>query len=142
MGGRSFHLEFDSWFKALEQSGALPEGYRYSGTGVWCTAKEGHKCHSLAEQRIDNWLTEHGIDHTREPEYPGHDDYNPSGRRKADWKTEDGVYIEYFGMVGDSSYDEKTEEKLALADEYGIDLLSIYPENLEDLDDHLNRLLD
>jgi len=132
MGGMHIFDEFDSWFDALDQSGALPEGYRYTGTGVWCTAKDGHRCHSLSEQRIDNWLTEHGIDHTREPEYPDHEDYNPSGSRKADWETENGVYIEYFGMVGNSSYDKKTEEKLVLADKYG----------LEDLDSHLNRLLD
>jgi hypothetical protein len=143
MGGR-IHIdnEFDSWFKALDESGALPEGYRYSGTGVWCFAKDGHKCHSLAEQQIDNWLTKNGIDHTREPDYPSHEDYNPSGDRRADWKTEGEVFIEYFGMVGNQSYDEKTEEKIALADEYGIDLLPIYPKDLEDLDSRLGRLLD
>jgi hypothetical protein len=142
MGGMT-HVtkEFDSWFHALAETEALPEGFRYSGTGVWCLAEDGHKCHSLAEQQIDNWLTHHGVEHEREPAYPQHDDYNPTGKRRADWKVGNNVVIEYFGMTGDSDYDEKSEEKILLSEECGLQLIALYPKDLDNLSAKLAQLL-
>jgi hypothetical protein len=142
MGGNiNIRENFSSWFEALEKAGALPEGYRYGGTGVWCFAEDGHKCHSLAEQRIDNWLHRNGIDHEREPEYPEHETLNPSGQRKADWLANGDVFIEYFGMAGDEDYDLKTYQKKKLASKENIDLISIYPDDLGNLDDKLGQFV-
>jgi hypothetical protein len=142
MGGMvKVEQEYGSWFKALAETSALPDGFRYSGTGVWCLAEDGHKCHSLAEQQIDNWLYNHGIDHEREPNYPQHEDYNPSGRRKADWLVENNTLIEYFGLAGDDDYDEKTEEKIALARETETPLIALYPHDLNNLKAKLGQLI-
>ncbi|MCS4162599.1 hypothetical protein GGP94_003044 [Salinibacter ruber] len=142
MGGSvNISRNFGSWFEALEKSDALPEGFRYSGTGVWCLADDGHECHSLAEQRIDNWLHDHNIDHKREPKYPEDKKLNSSGRRKADWLIEEtGAYVEFFGMKGNDEYDLKTEQKKRVAEKNDIELISIYPSDLESLDSVLGDL--
>ena len=106
--------KFGSWFTALAETGALPDGVLATARGVRCLAKDGHACHSLDEQRIDDWLYAHGLDHEREPIYPQHPSLNPTGKRRADWKVLK-TYIEYFGLVGDSKYEKKMDEKILLA---------------------------
>jgi hypothetical protein len=55
--------KFGSWFTALAETGALPNGILATARGVRCLAKDGHTCHSLDEQRIDDWLRDNGLDH-------------------------------------------------------------------------------
>jgi hypothetical protein len=131
--------KFGSWFKGLAETEALPEGVLTTARGIRCLSKDKHVCHSLDEQRIDNWLFEHNIRHEREPFYPTHSELNPSGRRRADWKVGD-CFIEYFGLVGDPVYDKKLDEKLQLAELYDIELIPIYPEDIEILEKKLYHL--
>ena len=78
--------KYGSWFLALAATRALPLGVLVSASGVRCVSLDGHACHSIDEQRIDNWLHAHGIAHEREPSYPPHPTFNPKGRRRADWQ--------------------------------------------------------
>lgn len=133
--------KFDSWFRALYETDALPDGFRYTGTGIWCISKDGHKCYSLAEKRIDDWLFENNIPHIREPNYPSHNKYNPNGNRRADWKVAENTFIEYFGMVGNDEYDKKIEQKKSLCNKLDITLIDIYPEDLNFLGRILSDLL-
>ncbi len=103
-------------------------------------AGDGHVCHSLDEQRIDNWLLAHGLPHEREPRYPAHSTLNPTGRRRADWRVQD-TFIEYFGLLGDADYEKKMAEKILLARHCEIDLITIHPSDLESLDQRLRCLL-
>lgn len=132
--------KFSSWFKALALTEALPAGVMATARGIKCLSLDGHTCHSLDEQRIDNWLYERKLHHIREPMYPTHPDYNPSGRRRADWDVQ-GTFIEYFGLIGDPKYDAKVDEKIALACEVGIPFIAVYPKDLDTLDDVLAMFL-
>ncbi len=132
--------KFGSWFEALAETGALPAGVLATARGVRCLAGDGHVCHSLDEQRIDNWLMAQGLPHEREPRYPTHPSLNPTGRRCADWRVQD-TFIEYFGLIGDPCYEKKMGEKILLARHCGIDLITIHPSDLESLDQRLRCLL-
>lgn len=129
-----------SWFRGLVQTGALPEGVQSTARGVRCLADDGHVCHSLDEQRIDNWLFAMKLPHEREPHYPPHPTLNASGTRRADWKVKD-TFIEYFGLVGDADYERKMDEKLMLSTQLGIDMIAIYPSDIEHIDKGLGRLV-
>ena len=126
-----------TWFKALAQSGCLPNGVLETARGIRCLARDGHECNSLDEQRIDDWLTEMGVPHEKEPYYPTHPVFNPDGKRRADWRVED-MFIEYFGLAGEDSYDRKTGEKMDLAAALGLKLVPVYPEHLQVLDERLS----
>ncbi len=131
--------KYGSWFAALANTGALPNGVLPTARGIRCLAKDGHECHSLDEQRIDNWLSAHNLAHEREPSYPQHPILNPSGKRRADWNV-GGVFVEYFGLVGDKDYEKKMDEKILLAQEFDIPLIAIYPSDLDSLEQKLAKL--
>jgi len=140
MGGIDhIRAHFGSWFEALVKSGVLPEGVLQTARGIRCLAKDDHICHSLDEQLIDNWLTQHGIPHEREPLYPYHSDFNKNGRKRADWKV-GNTYIEYFGLTGDEDYDKKTIEKILLANCMDLDILPVYPSDIGRLNEKFASL--
>lgn len=140
MGGiDNVKAKWSSWFAGLASSGALPDGVIATSRGVRCLAKDGHECHSLDEQRIDDWLGAHNVAHEREPVYPEHPLLNPRGRRRADWRVGD-VYVEYFGLTGEKAYDMKTDEKIMLTKQLGITMLPIYPSDMASLDESLRSL--
>lgn len=132
--------KYGSWFKALAETRALPNGVLITARGVRCLAQDGHACHSLDEQHIDDWLSTHGLDHEREPIYPSHPVFNPAGKRRADWKVGD-IFVEYFGLVGDPSYEKKMDEKILLAQYLKIDMIAVYPSDLGNIDGRLGHLL-
>lgn len=92
------------------------------------TAQDGHEVKSNGELIIDNTLFSMGIDHIREKKIL---DTN----LKCDWYIpESRLYIEYWGLVGKGFYDRKKERKLELYNNNGLNLLSIYPNDLRKLD--------
>lgn len=133
-------VKWNSWFKALASSGVLPDGVITTSRGIKCLAKDGHECHSLDEQQIDNWLTDHSLAHEREPIYPTHPILNPNGKRRSDWRVGD-IYIEYFGLTGEKTYDNKTDEKIMLVKLLGLTMVPIYPSDMMSLDKTLWCLL-
>lgn len=125
---------FGSYFKALVEAGILDEGTRSEGRGTRCIALDGHECHSLAEQYIDNWLFHNNIPHVREPIYP------KTGFR-ADWKV--GKYfIEYWGLKGQEDYDEKIDTKRKIAKNNNISLIEISHSDLPKINTILKKLKD
>ena len=140
MGGQD-HVKqiYGSWFEGLAHSGCLPDGVLVGPRGYKCLARDGHVCRSLDEQYIDNWLFEHGVAHECEPRYPRHEALNSTGLI-ADWKVGD-VYIEYFGLVGETAYNAKMVRKQLLAEALGLRLVSILPSNLGRLDEVLGDIL-
>ncbi|MCS3751382.1 hypothetical protein GGQ19_002577 [Salinibacter ruber] len=141
MGGTHHAKEvFGSWFKAMSETGALPDGTQRLSRGTRCVAKDGHECDSIDEKRIDDWLYEQGIDHEREPKYPQHEGLNSGERRRADWKVDEDVFVEYWGLAGSEDYDQKIDEKRQIAEESGIELIEIYPGGLGNLSSHFDGL--
>lgn len=113
---------FGSWLHALTAAGVVSEGTHQSGIGVRTLAEDGHVCASLGEKTIDDWLHRHHVAHTREPRYP-------EGMFRADWLV-DGVFVEYWGLAGNPTYDAKAATKRAIADRAGIKIVDIYPRDL------------
>jgi hypothetical protein len=140
--GRPKHVIklFGSWFEGLFEAEALPDGIMVTKRGIRCMAVDKHVCLSLAEQQIDDWLTLHGIEHEREPYYPENTTLNASGSRRADWLVGD-TYIEYFGLKGEEAYDKKMGEKIKLAQELNLRLISLFSSDLVNLDQILTPLL-
>lgn len=129
---KCYDAVFGSWLEALHAAGILEGPYRETNRGVHCMASDGHLCYSLAEKMIDDWLTDQGIPHEREPKYPRDIDLNPQGTLRADWKVGE-AYIEYFGLAGNEKYDEKTAKKIKLAQKANLILISLYQHELRNL---------
>lgn len=125
--------KFGGWFQALVEAGVIEGGKLKTARGYKCIAKSGNVCNSLDEQFIDNYLFSLGHKPHKEPKYPFHSVYNPRTLLRADWLLE-GKFIEYFGLKGEINYDIKTSKKINLCAEMGLDLITIYPDDLANLD--------
>jgi len=124
----------------LIKMGVLPERALSGKYGYFCIAKDGHKCRSLAELKIDNYLYENNIIHDTEPLYPFHDKYNKSGRKRADWKIGD-IYIEYWGLSDQQHYRNKMQDKIKMAAELNISLIGITQVDLLNLPSVFKRVM-
>ncbi len=116
---------FGSWNSAIIAAGLTPNRsdsqrmYHQTQT----TAKDGHKCDSVSEAIIDNWLTDRHIVHARDAVYP-------ATHHKADLEV-NGQFIEYFGLAGDSPrYDRAVKKKRGLCKQHDIPLIELYPVDL------------
>ncbi len=117
---------FGSWSNALIQAGLTPN--RSLNQRMYkrrkCIAKDGHACNSISELIVDNWMYEHGIAHEKESPYP-------VGKSIADWKIQNNVLVEYFGLAKDSKrYDLAIEKKRKICNELGVSLIEIYSKDL------------
>lgn len=118
---------FGSWNNAIRATGLEPNRshdnrmYKRSKT----KADDGHRCDSISEALIDNWLTKNNIMHERDFLYP---DTN----HKADWVIANcKIFIEYFGLANDSPrYYREIIRKRGLCKEHRIRLIEIYPTDL------------
>lgn len=117
---------FGSWNDGTKAAGLKP--HRSDSERMYkrkiTKAIDGHKCDSISEAIIDNWLTHHDIKHSRDAKYPdtGH---------KADWRIGDNTFLEYFGLANDSErYDKDIEKKKELCRKHGIRLIALYPKDL------------
>lgn len=113
---------FGSWLNALIKAEILEDGTRKTARGIQCIAKDGHKCLSLGEKTIDDYLYSHGIPHEKEPKYP-------ESNYRGDFKVGE-IFIEYFGLAGNPEYDAKIKEKVRLCQKHNIILIAIYPKDL------------
>jgi hypothetical protein len=86
--------------------------------GIRYPCADGHQARSLYEQRVDNWLHEHGINHEVEPAYPW------DRRYRADFRVAD-IYIEVWGVTQNAAYTARRTMKIRRCKEAGIDLISI-----------------
>jgi len=118
---------FGSWSNAVIAARLIPnrshDHRMYKRTRT--KAADGHLCDSVSEAIIDNWLTEHKIDHERNLSYP---DTN----HKADWAIANNqIFVEYFGLAKDSPrYDRAIRTKRKLCKQHNIRLIEIYPADL------------
>jgi hypothetical protein len=120
------------WTLLLEASGFGEIGIRTS-RGTLIRARDGHRCLSLRERAVCDFLHQHGIGHDREPRYPHDPDYNSSGRRRADWVLSDGTLVELWGLTNDPQYAVKMIEKRRLAERHRLRLIELLDEDLPNL---------
>lgn len=114
------------WTHVLIDAGLAEDGVRLS-RGTALKAIDGHRCSSMLEKVIDDFLHQHGIDHTREPLYPFDENHNPNTRLRADWLLSDGTFVEMWGMPDDPGYADKMRKKIELAARHKLRLVGITP---------------
>jgi hypothetical protein len=122
-----------NWLDVLRAAGLVDGAWR-PGRGTYCRAADGHLCRSLGELAVDDWLAARRIEHDLEPRYPG-------SSRRADWRLPDGTFIEYAGMLLDEAYARKLAEKRAIAQDAGVRLVVLVPEDLGALERRLGEWL-
>jgi hypothetical protein len=113
---------FGSWLGALLAAGLLENGSRRLMRGTQCLARDGHVCYSIGEKTIDDFLTEMGVPHEREPHYP-------ESSLRADFKIAE-TFVEFLGLKGQPDYDEKTAAKERLCAAHRLRLILIDPKDL------------
>ena len=114
-------LRFGTWNKAVTAAGFNPNPILYAEKQV---AKDGHKCDSLAEKIIDDWMFKNKIEHKRDIFYPN------SKKLKVDFVA-NGQWIEFFGLAGASKdYDNITKRKLAIVKKHKIPFIALYPKDI------------
>lgn len=113
---------FGSWNKSLLAAGLKPhrshDQRMYKRTNT--TAIDGHRCDSVSEALVDDWLTKNRIPHIRNATYP-------ETNCKADWGISRKIFIEYFGLADDCPrYDNSINQKRELCRKHGITLYEIF----------------
>ena len=112
------------WTFLLEEAGFAESALRLS-RGTLIRARDGHRCLSLGEKAVCDFLHQYGIKHDREPTYPMDSDFNLSGRRRADWRLGDGTFVEFWGLPNDPIYAAKMLQKRELAARHGLILIEL-----------------
>jgi len=124
-------LRFGTWNKAIKAAGFKPNPILFAEKHI---ANDGHKCDSMAEKIIDDWLYARKIKHKREVPYPG------NRRLTADFVIKNS-WIEFFGLAGDlREYDILVKRKQILAKKHRLHLIEIYPKDLFPVN-RLSRLI-
>lgn len=112
---------FGTWNNAIKAAGFKPNPVMFAKKHV---ANDGHKCDSLAEKIIDDWLFARKIDHKINVHYP------EKCELTADYKVGD-FCIEFFGLNGEHRrYDQLKRQKLKLVEKYNLKLIELYPKHL------------
>lgn len=98
--------------------------------------KDGHFVRSRAEVIIDDTLYDYGLVHAYEKKVPIEEElytdfYLPNGK----------VYIEFWGMEGDSKYLERKNKKLEIYKKYDLKLIELDDDDILNLDDNLPKKL-
>lgn len=111
---------FGTWNNAIKAAGYEPHPVMFAKKYI---ANDGHKCDSLAEKIIDDWLYARNIQHLRSIPY-GKD------RMTADFKV-DNILIEFLGLTGElKSYDRLAARKKKIWKSQKLNVISIYPQHL------------
>jgi len=123
----TYYIYFSSWGEALMAAGLNTTSYNI-------VSLDGHLCLSTAEAIIDDFLFSRGVPHTREP-------YYPNSLMRADWLIENEIYVEFFGLVNFLWYREKIKLKCKIAKKENIKLITIFPEDLDNLEEKFKGIL-
>ncbi len=102
--------------------------------------KDGHYVRSRAEVIIDNALYDYGPAHAYERKIPIEENvysdfYIPAKNGSQ------ALYIEFWGMEDDPKYDKRLKIKQGIYKKHELNLIEIYAEHIDNLDDYLPRML-
>lgn len=133
-----YYLYFGGHKEALNRIGLkIPKTYE---------SKSGVKCNSQYELKIANALEKHNVSYEKEVQYKTVIPDFPKAYRFDFAIEKDDVkyYIEFFGITGVHSYEEKTREKIELCRNNSINLISLFPEDIysKSYDDVYNLIMD
>lgn len=104
--------------------------------------KDGHYVRSKAELTIDDSLYLWGIPHAYEKKLPNtvenvYSDFHiPSGKGRPK-----AVYIEYWGMENDETYNKRKSKKIEIYDQLGLSLIQLNDADIKNIEDSLQKYL-
>jgi len=130
--GDSYKELFGTWNDLLAAADLLEKKPRVGKGGYVTKSSCGHICLSLAERRICDELFNLGISHEKEPMYPMHEEYNPKGKLRGDWKIGE-TFVEFAGYMDDASYKKNMEKKQMLANISNIQLMVLLPTDIRNI---------
>lgn len=125
------HKNLELFFKLNVNKGKM-EKLCTKYEGVY-KCKDGHIVKSRAEELLDNYFFDNRIKHAYEPELCLGEDKITVSPDFAVYLDDEPVYIEYWGVTGDTEYDSIKESKLKLYHGAEITLINIYPTPLREL---------
>lgn len=107
---------FGTWNNAIVAAGYDPNPAMFAKHYL---AKDGHKCDSMAEKIVDDWLSAHKVEHRVHVTYPW------NNGMKCDFLVGD-IWIEIFGLEGNvARYDELKKLKLNLAKQHKLRIFTL-----------------
>lgn len=110
-------LVFGTWNNLIKSAGFEPNPVMFSKKYI---SNDGHKCDSLSEKIVDDWLFARKIPHSVKVKYPWNNGMS------ADYKIGD-YWIELFGLSGQlKSYDRLMKLKLEKISEYNLKVIKLY----------------
>jgi len=128
-----YYNKFGSFTNACLLAGILPEN-----TGIYghvCYSKNEDKCLSIGEKIITDYFIDNNIKY--EKEVPYREFIKTKMNFIADWKIYENTMVEYFGFTGNrknsevvNKYIKKTRQKILFCKRNKIEIISIYPENV------------
>lgn len=122
------------FFHAAGLEELVPRG---KGRGIRSISRCGHLCLSMGEREICEYLYINGVMHTKEPQYSALvEDGSAFGSMRGDFLV-GGVVIEFAGLDGEEAYDVKMKLKRKLAEEHGLTLIVLRPEDINNLSEIL-----
>jgi hypothetical protein len=101
-------------------------------------AEDGHRVRSRGELAIDNWLYKNNIVHAYEKQLSNADGVLETMHSDF-FIPSSNTYIEFWGM-DDKKYMKRKEEKIDFYKTNNLNLISVSPENIKDLDKILEQL--
>ncbi len=117
---KAARTRFGSWNSAIKAAGFNPNPVKFAKK---YRANDGHKCDSLAEKIVDDWLSSRKIYHQRSVRYF-------KTKFTVDFKVGD-IFIEFFGLNGQHKiYDKLVKQKLEIVRKNNLKLISVYPKDL------------
>lgn len=128
-----FSRRFGSYGDACEMSG-LTKNSGFVSYQV-CYSIGGDKCLSNAEKKITDFLIMKGIPFNKEVPYSDICSDSRFGKMVCDWHFGGNVVAEYFGMSRNKKYKKSMNKKIILCSENGINLISIFDKDLNNLDE-------
>lgn len=119
-GVKAAQRRFTTWNNAIKAAGFDPNPVKFAKKYI---ANDGHKCDSLAEKIIDDWLFYRNIPHIRSVPYG-------INNMTADFKVKDKI-VEFFGLKGEhEDYDRLVEEKKRIWKEKKLQVIEVFPNDL------------
>jgi len=119
----------------------IPNDFRKKYPAEYRT-KDGHYVRSKAELTIDDSLYLWGIPHAYEKKLPNtvenvYSDFHiPSGKGRPK-----AVYIEYWGMENDETYNKRKSNKIEIYNQLGLSLIQLNDADIKNIEDSLQKYL-
>lgn len=113
-------FRFGTWNNAVKAAGLNPNPVLFAKKYF---ANDGHRCDSLSEKIIDDWLFAKKVIHEKNVPYL-------NTLFTADFKAKN-IFIEFFGLYHElKRYDQRMKIKLKIIKDNNLKLIAIYPKDI------------